>query len=486
MQRSHDRRVKAAPSSESGRFRSFLVSRLTDPPAIERQQLELLAGQLKKDGVTVAFFSIIIALLLGTDILGVLDGWSLPNVWVWCSLFLVWSPAMVLSGRILARRLDQAKGLAGCRAIATVMYCVNAAVWVSLLLLLPNDSPRDAVLFVALVLAGHIMTYMVNLSPHLLVMIAALTVALSGIELALLARYDPLSQMLTVIYAPFCLVVLMLGRDSSLRLGANLRRAEVLSELGQQLLIAREAAEAEGAAKSRFFATMSHELRTPLNAIIGFSELMAQEIMGKHAVPIYKTYATDIETSGRDLLGIVENLLEYSSSKPEEITIALQPLSLAEILEDVRFDISPVALEKQISLRLSCGDQGAISAAPLRLKQVMGHLGTRAIVASPASGEVWISVDKAGESAQVAISFSGRLSKDEISSVSSPFREGDNTELASDSSFGQNLAMNRSRTVIERHGGSLAIDTGIPDRTRFVVTMPQCVTATGEKLRMSA
>src|SRR5690606_23860926 len=51
---------------------------------------------------------------------------------------------------------------------------------------------------------------------------------------------------------------------------------------------ARARAEEANRAKSHFLANMSHELRTPLNAIIGFSEVMASEIFGKHTVPTYK------------------------------------------------------------------------------------------------------------------------------------------------------------------------------------------------------
>ncbi len=57
---------------------------------------------------------------------------------------------------------------------------------------------------------------------------------------------------------------------------------------------------------------MSHELRTPLNAIIGFSELMTSELLGPLGAPAYRDYATDILTSGRHLLDIVNDILDIS------------------------------------------------------------------------------------------------------------------------------------------------------------------------------
>jgi two-component system, cell cycle sensor histidine kinase PleC len=79
---------------------------------------------------------------------------------------------------------------------------------------------------------------------------------------------------------------------------------------------ARRRAETANIAKSRFLAQMSHELRTPLNAILGFSEVMKTEIFGPHHVPAYKDYAGDIHNSGVHLLGLINEILDLSASKP--------------------------------------------------------------------------------------------------------------------------------------------------------------------------
>ncbi|TGV94071.1 histidine kinase dimerization/phospho-acceptor domain-containing protein, partial [Mesorhizobium sp. M2E.F.Ca.ET.154.01.1.1] len=61
---------------------------------------------------------------------------------------------------------------------------------------------------------------------------------------------------------------------------------------------ARRRAEDANLAKSRFLASMSHELRTPLNAILGFSEVMANEVLGPMNNPTYRDYAHDVHESG--------------------------------------------------------------------------------------------------------------------------------------------------------------------------------------------
>ena len=75
---------------------------------------------------------------------------------------------------------------------------------------------------------------------------------------------------------------------------------------------AKEMAEDATLEKSNFLAIMSHELRTPLNAIIGFSEIIAKEILGPVGKPKYLEYAEDIHNSGGLLLDIIGEILDYS------------------------------------------------------------------------------------------------------------------------------------------------------------------------------
>jgi signal transduction histidine kinase len=78
------------------------------------------------------------------------------------------------------------------------------------------------------------------------------------------------------------------------------------------LRVARDKAEAASRAKSQFLANMSHELRTPLNAVIGFSEVIADEVLGRVTPARYQEYAVDIRDSGRHLLSMVSNVLDLA------------------------------------------------------------------------------------------------------------------------------------------------------------------------------
>ncbi|MBL8710137.1 MAG: PAS domain S-box protein, partial [Rhodospirillaceae bacterium] len=104
-----------------------------------------------------------------------------------------------------------------------------------------------------------------------------------------------------VVYGPDDCPLKMVGATQDIT--THKRTEEVLR-------VARKQAEAANRMKSEFLANMSHELRTPLNAIIGFSEVMARELMGPLGAPSYHGYARDIQHSGEHLLGIVNNILD--------------------------------------------------------------------------------------------------------------------------------------------------------------------------------
>jgi len=81
----------------------------------------------------------------------------------------------------------------------------------------------------------------------------------------------------------------------------------------QELLLAKSKAEEANIAKAQFLSAISHELRTPLNAIIGFGSMIAKEQLGKINIPTYRDYAVDINSSGKELLKLIENILKVSS-----------------------------------------------------------------------------------------------------------------------------------------------------------------------------
>ncbi len=93
--------------------------------------------------------------------------------------------------------------------------------------------------------------------------------------------------------------------------------------------IAKEAAESLARAKSDFLAMMTHELRTPLNGVMGFSELLSDTQLNNEQ----REYVLSISSSGSYLLGIINDILDYSTIEHGKLEIDGAPFSIAEILE---------------------------------------------------------------------------------------------------------------------------------------------------------
>ena len=87
----------------------------------------------------------------------------------------------------------------------------------------------------------------------------------------------------------------------------------------EQLAVALKAAASGNDAKSQFLAAMSHELRTPLNVILGFSEILKDELFGPLGNPRYRDYMDSIFDCGSSLLGIINDILEFS--KKDQIAL---------------------------------------------------------------------------------------------------------------------------------------------------------------------
>ena len=136
------------------------------------------------------------------------------------------------------------------------------------------------------------------------------------------------------------------GRDVT----AGMRAQEELRE-------AKEQAEAASRVKSEFLATMTHELRTPLNAIIGFSELIRDQPLGASGTQ-YAEYAMEIHASGRQLLAVINDVLELSKIEAGRYELSDEPVDLGEVLRSSSAPLITRAAEAQVRLAFAVDPSG--------------------------------------------------------------------------------------------------------------------------------
>ena len=153
---------------------------------------------------------------------------------------------------------------------------------------------------------------------------------------------------------------------------ASLGSAIQRMRMEQELVVARDKAEAASVAKSDFMANMSHELRTPMNAIIGFTDLVLTTEMQK----TQREYLKNVRKGAYNLLNIINDILDLSKIEAGKLTLEEAPFSLFQLLEDAVDMMSIKAEEK--GLELICDiDQSLPSlflGDELRIRQVLINL----------------------------------------------------------------------------------------------------------------
>lgn len=150
-----------------------------------------------------------------------------------------------------------------------------------------------------------------------------------------------------------------------------------LKQAEKALKTAKEQAEAANKAKSEFLANMSHEIRTPLNSIIGFTDLLKSTPLND----TQRQYVENTNTSGRSLLGIINDILDLSKIEAGRLDLDIIKTDMFELIEQASEIIKYSVLEKNLKLLLSIQNDMPRFAVvdPIRLKQILVNLLSNAV-----------------------------------------------------------------------------------------------------------
>ena len=176
---------------------------------------------------------------------------------------------------------------------------------------------------------------------------------------------------------------------------AEKQQAETqLRQSNQQLAISNQELARATQLKDEFLANMSHELRTPLNAVLGMSEGLHDEIFGSINDRQRNAIAT-ISKSGKQLLSLIENILDLSTMAANNFQLETTDVSIANLCHNSLLSIKKLALKKQIQLRLELPDylkHTNIQVDDRRFRQVLHDLLSNAVKFTPQSGRITLDV----------------------------------------------------------------------------------------------
>jgi PAS domain S-box-containing protein len=258
-----------------------------------------------------------------------------------------------------------------------------------------------------------------------------------------------------------------LGRRISNRDITERKQAEIA------LVSATAQAQAANHAKSAFLASMSHEIRTPINAILTLSESLEEGVYGS-----LQEVQTDvlklIAGSGHHLLDLINDILDLSKIEAGKIELDFVPVSLTEVCRDSVQMVEQQAIQKQIRIAFSDGeDLPAVTADGRRLQQILVNLLGNAVKFTPEGGQVGlqVSVNRQANEVQFTVWDTGiGIAEQDLSKLFQPFSQVDNS--FSRQYGGTGLGLMLARRLVELHGGSVGVESEPGKGSRFFFSIP--------------
>ncbi len=264
---------------------------------------------------------------------------------------------------------------------------------------------------------------------------------------------------------------------SQIVMGYRRMDEEILREMEQKQILeeALNNAKLANIAKDAFLSNMSHDMRTPLNAIFGFTMLAKEHI---NEAETAAGYLAKIETAGRQLLGLIDKVLEISWSETNDTTIEEAPCNLSDIIQEVYKKLLFQASEKNIALSLDTSglEHSDVYSDSDKLKQVFQYLVNNAVTYTKNDGKVDIILTESeklpNEYAvyRFIVQDTGiGISKDFLEHIFEPFEREKNTTISG--IHGSGLGLTIARNIVDRMGGNINIESTAGIGSKFTVTL---------------
>ncbi len=222
-------------------------------------------------------------------------------------------------------------------------------------------------------------------------------------------------------------------------------------------------------AKSEFLSRMSHELRTPLNAILGFGQLLERQ----KPTEVQRKRVGYILSAGKHLLDLINEVLDISRIEAGRMQLSLEPVCVADALEETLDLMRPLATERSIQLSASADiDAGVhVLADRQRFKQVLVNLLNNAVKYTPFFGGVAVSYHVPGnEKVRVLVSDTGPgIPAEKLARLFTPFERLGAEQSAIE---GTGLGLALSQRLMDAMGGSIGVESGVGKGSTFWIELP--------------
>ncbi len=253
---------------------------------------------------------------------------------------------------------------------------------------------------------------------------------------------------------------------------------ERVSKRTKQLEQAKEEAEEASKAKSQFLANVSHELRTPLNAIIGLSQLLQEDATD---LGVEEDFTSDLEiinTSGRHLLELINDLLDLSKIEAGKMTLYPETFEVLPLIKNLVSTIKPTIEKNGSSLEIDAdGELGTMYQDQTRVRQILLNLLSNASKFTK-NGKITLKIRRENAVADIPSEIITFIVKDsgigmtesQLNQLFKPFTQGDASTTKKYGGTGLGLAI--TRNFCQMMGGDIDVQSEFEVGSTFTVILP--------------
>jgi signal transduction histidine kinase len=253
------------------------------------------------------------------------------------------------------------------------------------------------------------------------------------------------------------------------QLSHQLRYVLRMSRIEADIRAAHDRAEKTSMLKSALLATVKHEFRTPLTSIIGFSNMMQEGTYGP-LLPKYREFAEHIGASGQHLLNALVEMVNYAELVSDHYKLAEDEYRISRLMEGALESIpADVASRAPVAVNVE-GPDAMLTCDRAQLARMLRHLVENAIVHGGSPVKLTARVTPAGHLVFEVADKGPGMSPEQVAICLEPFAQGDMSLTRKKDGLGLGLPI--AKRIVELHGGTLTMDTGMGQGTRIAVTLP--------------
>lgn len=253
------------------------------------------------------------------------------------------------------------------------------------------------------------------------------------------------------------------------------KRNNELFDANERILTMKDAAETSNVAKSQFLANMSHEIRTPINAILGMDEMILRESSNPDII----NYAANIQSSGRNLLQLINDILDVSKIESGKLEIVPTNYDLAELVSIIVNEMKARAKNKAIEVNFEVAPTMPYKyfGDSVRIKQIITNIMTNAIkYTEKGSVTLYLNGIQSGDNYLIMISVIDTGIGIKPEDMDNLFKKFTRLDMEKNRTIeGTGLGLSITKQLVDLMDGTIDVQSVYGQGSNFAVTIPQTI-----------